>query len=581
MPLVELRMTDVAVLRSARLSPGRRLTILSGETGSGKSLCVAALRLAVGARLDGVPPIRAGAGAARVAAVFADVPDSVRTRLEVLGIADDDLLTLSRELAVAGRGACRINGALVSLATLREVGEELVEITAQGASHRLLRASSQRAAVDAAGGRDIAALRTAMSAAASAVRDAERAHEAARRTVDADADALLRARETVADLAPTGLRAGEDAELAAERRRLVDAERLAVAADAVRRASAGDEGGAADMLAVALAAGRGLTGIDAGLDDLLADARLEVDRLRDLGGRAREVVASFEVDPGRLEAVEERLHVLDRVVRQFGSIEEALRQLDRARRAVDEADAGDGDLRRLATAVESARTEAARIAAQLAAARADAAARLERDVTAQLRRLRLPHARLRVVLGRQPDDEDGLDVDGERVAWSADGIDTLEMRLSVSRDGVPLPLDAVSGGELSRVALALRSVVTLGDECPTLVFDEVDTGLGGETAARVGEVLADVGARRQVVVVTHRPEIAARADVHLVVQRCDGAAGPESAVEEVSGDARAVEVARLMSGRPTAAAVARAVELLAEGAGARGASPDARTMAPR
>ena len=579
MPLVELRISDVAVLRGARLSPGRELTVLSGETGSGKSLCVSALRLALGGRVDGVPPIRAGAGASRVAAVFADVAGSVRRRLDALGIPDDDLLTLSRELPVSGRGTCRVNGALVSLATLREIGDELVEVTAQGESHRLLRAQSQRAAVDAAGGAEVAQLRAAMAGAAAAVRDAERALDGARRSVAADVDALARARDVVSDLGTAALRPGEDAALAAERRRLVDAERLAGAADAVLRACTGEEAGAADALAAALAAGRGLAGVDDSLDALLAEAREEVDRLRDLGGRARGVRAAFEVDSARLAAVEERLDVLDRVVRRWGSVDEALFELERARRVVDEADAGDGDVRRLEAAAATAREQAAAAAVRLSDARASAAGRLERAVTAQLRRLRLPHARLRAVLGRERDSEGGLDVAGDRVAWTADGVDTVELRLSVARDGVPLPLDAVSGGELSRVALALRSVVTLRDECPTLVLDEVDAGLGGETAARVGEVLADVGARRQVLVVTHRPEIAARADVHLVVDRRDTPAGPESVVEEVTGDARAVEVARLMSGRATAAAVARAAELLEEGARPRAAADATRTMA--
>jgi DNA repair protein RecN (Recombination protein N) len=581
MALVELRIGNLAVLRSARLSPGRRFTALTGETGSGKSLCVTALRLALGARLDGPAPVRLDASAASVAAVFDDVPAAVRSRLDSLGIPDDELLTLSRELPLSGRGACRVNGALVSVGTLREVGEDLVEVTAQGESHRLLQAGRQRALVDAAGGAELAALRTAMAATMLRLRETERAVAVARAGRAADAAALERAGELCDDLGGLGLRCGEEVELAAERRRLRHAEELAAASEAVRRAcSAEEEGGAADLLAVALAQGRGVEGVDADVDAVLAAARDELERLRDLGARAREVTAALEVDPGRLAAVEERLDRLDRVVRRFGSIEEAVAELEQAQRLVEEAGASGSDVRKLESAAAEAAQEAGQAAARLSAARAAASARLERDVSAQLRRLRLPHARFRVVLGRVADPGGGLEVGGELVACTAEGVDTVEFRVSTARDGVPLPLGSVSGGELSRVALALRSVVALGEDCPTLVLDEVDAGLGGETAARVGEVLAAIGEHRQLLVVTHRPEIAARADEHLVVERHETAAGPEARISEVAGDSRALEVARLMSGRATDAAVARALELLEEGARRPAVEEAARTMAP-
>jgi DNA repair protein RecN (Recombination protein N) len=197
--------------------------------------------------------------------------------------------------------------------------------------------------------------------------------------------------------------------------------------------------------------------------------------------------------------------------------------------------------------------------------RVEAAARLERAVTQQLRRLRLPRARFRIVLGRIPDTA-GVSLDDELVSCTTDGVDAVEFRFTASSDGVPLPLgEGVSGGELSRVALALRAVVALSDDCPTVVLDEVDNGLGGETAARVGESLASIGATRQLLVVTHRAEIAARAGHHVVLSRSEGATGAEAAAHLLSDEERPAEIARLMSGRVTAAAFARATELLAEG----------------
>jgi DNA repair protein RecN (Recombination protein N) len=167
------------------------------------------------------------------------------------------------------------------------------------------------------------------------------------------------------------------------------------------------------------------------------------------------------------------------------------------------------------------------------------------------------------VVLRRTSDEAGIELDGARVECGPEGVDTVELRLGTNRDEVPLPLDeGVSGGELSRLGLALRAVVADTDDCPTLVLDEVDTGLGGETAARVGEVLAAVARRRQVLVITHRPEIAAPATRQLTVVKRERAGGTEASVTPVEGEDRVREVARLMSGTPTAAALARARELL-------------------
>jgi DNA repair protein RecN (Recombination protein N) len=578
MALVELRVRDLAVLATVQVVPGARLTVLTGETGAGKSLCITALRLALGARDDQ----SAGERGASVAAVFDEVPDAVHALLEAHGIADDELLTLSRDLPAAGRGACRVNGALVSLSTLRAIGEELVEVTAQGESHRLLRPARQRALVDAFGGRELLEARTQVASAVLGWRRAETALRDALAGAEAGTAALEQARELAAELEPLRLRAGEDAELAVECRRLRHAAALSAAVSALRLASGGgdDATGAADALAAAVVAARGVAGVDAEVDALLAAGEEEAERLRDLAARARDLLEALDVDEGRLAEVEERLDVLDRVRRrQGGSIETALERLDAARSLLDAAECASDLPERCRAALAHARGDAAGAAARLSRLRAAAAARLERAVTARLRDLRLRHARFRVVLARVVDPS-GLELDGEWVACGAEGIDGIEFRLATSADGVPIPLsDGVSGGELSRVALAVRSVVAAEDDCPTLVLDEVDTGLGGETAARVGEVLASVAEHRQLLVVTHRPEIAARADDHLLVSRRDAAGPSDASVAPVAGEERALEIARLMSGRTTAAAIARAVELLAEGA-RPARRPSARTMAP-
>ena len=336
---------------------------------------------------------------------------------------------------------------------------------------------------------------------------------------------------------------------------------------------------------------RPLLELDARLASVVAEARDVVERLRDLGARALALSGGVEVDAARMAAVEERLELLDRVRRRHGgTLDRALAELEEAGDLVEAAEGEGDEALRLAGEVAERESGLAAAATRLSARRALAATALERAVTERLRRLRLPQARFRVVLSRTPD-ADGLELDCARVGCGPDGIDAVDFRLATTADGVPLPLDScASGGELSRVALALRAVAAAADDCPTLVLDEVDIGLGGETAARVGEVLAEVaggsvqgfaarvsrvsgagtsearGGDRQVVVITHRAEIAARACHHLVVTRRERGGGAIADVARVEGEERVAEVARLMSGKATPAALLRARELLADGA---------------
>jgi DNA repair protein RecN (Recombination protein N) len=460
---------------------------------------------------------------------------------------------------------CRINGAMVSQAVLREIGDALVELTAQGASQRLLQRTWQRDAVDAAGGAATAVARAEVEAAVREWRAAEAALAVGRRAASSGAAELARARDLVADLEPLGLRPGEDAELAAERLRLRHAGGIVEASTALADAAAGDDGGAADALAVAAAAAAGLGGVDEELRALAEQADALVDALRELGLDARRLAGSVTFDEARLALIEERLDLITRAVRRHGSVEQALEDLGDARRMVAAADGGADEMARLEAVVDEARTRAAAAASRLSAERAAAARRLEQTVTAELRHLGLPHARFRVVLSRTLD-ASGVDLgDGLMVRCGPRGVDDVEFRFSASRDAVPRPLeDGASGGELSRVALAL-SAVAAEDAAPVLVLDEVDTGLGGETAARVGDALAEIGSTRQVLAITHRAEIAARASGHLVVRKHDAGAGAVATAGRAEGERRVAEIARLLSGRETDAALRRAAELLDEG----------------
>ncbi len=577
MALRELRISNLAVIEETRLSFDEGFTVLTGETGSGKSMCVNALRVALGGRVD-PDSVRAGTPAARVAAVFDDPSPRLRARRAELGIADDDLVTLSREVPATGRAMCRVDGALVSQAVLREIGDLCVEVTSQGTSHRMLRRAWQRDMLDAFGGGDVAAARAATAAAVNAWRAATDSAAAAHRAASTGAAELQRARDLVDDLGTMALRPGEDAALQAERLRLRHAARISASALAIAEASGGDERSAADALAAAVAAGADLATVDPDLGSILETAGELLERLRELALDARRHAGTISVDEARLVAVEERLDALTRVSRRHGSLESAIAELDRASRLVTSVDGETGLIEQLETEAAARRGDAGAAAAVLSKARSAAARRLERAVTAELHALELPHARFRIVLSRNLD-VDGVDTgDGTPVRCGPSGVDEVDFRLAPNRDSVPMPLDeGPSGGELSRLALALSAVVS-EDDAPILVLDEVDTGIGGETAARVGDVLARIGQTRQVIAVTHRPEIAARASGHLTIAKRDRPGGPEATAGPVDGDTRLREIARLMSGRVTEAALARAGELLKEGSAADRGVPGVRTM---
>ncbi len=576
--LRELRIRDLAVVAEACLEAGEGFTVLTGETGAGKSVCVAALRGALGGRLD-ADAVRPGASSACVSAVFDSAPAPARGRLAQLGVPDDDLLTLTREVVPGGRGSCRINGALVSLSVLREVGESVADVTVQGASQRLLRRTWQRDILDAACPQGLVAAGR-VEAAVSRWRDAESGLAAATEAARAGGAAVERAREVISDLHPLRLRAGEEAELAAERTRLAHAAGLLAAADTLACGVGGDETGGADVVATAVAAARASAAADPELAGIVEEAAELAERLRQVALDARRFAASVTLDERRLAEVEARLDAIARVTRVHGSLETALRDLAAAEALVAAYDGGEAGLARQAQEAAAARAEAIAAAAELSSLRAAGARALERAVTAELRTLALPYARFRVVLRRTPD-ATGVDTgDGVPVRCGRHGVDEVEFRLVANRDMLPLPLDqGPSGGELSRLALALAAVVS-EEAAPLLVLDEVDTGIGGETAARVGDVLARIGRDRQVLAVTHRPEIAARAATHVVIRKREEALGTRAAVALVAGEERAEEVARLMSGRTTRAALARARELLAEGrpVEAQGRRAAARTM---
>ncbi len=552
--LVGLEIRDVVLIDRLEVAFAPGLTALTGETGAGKSILLDALGLALGARGDrGL--VRTGCARAEVTAVFV-LPAShpVREPLERQGIAFGEELLLRRQVTADGRSRAWVNDTPVSGGFLRELAERLVAVHGQQASRALLQPAVHRELLDRFAGADRE--RAALAAAFAAWRRAEAEHrQAEARAADWRAE-REEVRARIDELARLKPLPGEEEELARERQRLMHRERLAgLVRESLELLEAGvDRLAAAERrLERALAlAGEGF----AEVREAVERARIEAEEARaGLEERARRLSA-----PERgLEEVEERLFALREAARRHRCpVEELPRLLEADRERLAELE------RRLAEIAQSGAEAQMRWSRVKEAARAlserrrQAARALEREVGAELAPLRLPHARLEVVL--EPLAEQ---------AWGAEGAERVRFAACTNPGQPPGPLDRIaSGGELARFMLALEVVLARVHPVPTLIFDEVDAGIGGATADAVGERLSRLARERQVLVVTHAPQIAARADHHLRVVKRESGSGVRVEVRPLAPEERREELARMLAGaRITEAARAAADSLLAAAGG--------------
>ena len=523
--LRQLKVRDLALVAESTVRFGPGLNLLTGETGSGKSLIIDALSLSLGAR-GGSDQVRHGADRATVEAVF-------------------DSVVLQRE--IGKRGAARIDGRTASPGQLRELGATLVAIHGQHEHHALLDEAVQTELLDAYAGAlelraAVAAAHAAWVGATTALRDLEQLRSRGKREEEY-------LRWQLDELRNADPRPGEDEELAAERTAVRHAARLAElseqALDALHE----------DAMARAAAAVRSAADLDPRLADLAARLDSLTDEASDVAAAVRRHAEMLDSDPRRLEAIESRLAVLDAIKRKHGgSIEAAIAERERLERQLGATEDMDGAVKAAQAALEGAEANLGAAGQRLTRARTSAAQRLEKAVAAELHGLRLEGARFEIALRPLP-------------AIGAAGAEVAEMLFSAN-PGEPLaPLARVaSGGELARVMLAIKTVTATADRTPTLVFDEVDAGIGGEAAIQVGLRLKALGERHQVLVVTHLAQIASFADHHLVVEKTPGRDDRNvvSVRELTSETEKARELARMMSGGVTDKAMARAHELLEE-----------------
>jgi DNA repair protein RecN (Recombination protein N) len=593
--LEELRIRGLGVIDEAVLPLGPGLTVVTGETGAGKTMVVTGLLLLFGGRADSAR-VRTGSDQASVdgrLGVPADSPAAQRVRDAGGELDDGDELVLRRVVGANGRSRAYVGGAPAPVAVLSDLADHLLAVHGQSDQLRLVRPAAQRAALDRYAGIDLDSFARAYGQwRAAAAELADRVAHAAE--LRRESDLLIHGIAEIEAVAP---QAGEAEELAALAGRLGHAEALTQAARSAHDALLGDAddptGEAADVQQLLGAVSRTLAqqqGADPELDALAGRLTELAALTADLGADFGSYAELLDADPARLEQVETRRAALGALVRKYcdepePSVEGVLRWAEAARVRLAQIDVSDEAIAQLRSGSEAAGAEVAALAATMSEQRRKAAVELAAAVTAELGALAMPDARLQVeVTGRPP--TAGLPdllVAGEQVAVTADGADEVALVLQPHPGAPALPVGrGASGGELSRVMLALEVCLVGTDPVPTLVFDEVDAGVGGRAAVDVGRRLARLARDRQVLVVTHLPQVAAFADRHVVVDKPVTGDGGVTAsdVRLVTAEDRIAELARMLAGSDTATAREHAAELLADAAEDR-LGPDGRRVGPR
>jgi len=536
--LLELTVTDLALIERLRLELASGLNVFTGETGAGKSLLIDALGLAVGARAD-TTLVRHGAEIARVTALFERLPEP---------------LIAVREVSLAGRSTARLDDEPVTAARLAEVTGALVEIHGQHDQQRLLDERWQRDLLDAFGGH--AALRTAVACSVDGWRENRMLLAALALDPRELARRLELAEHETAEIEAAHLRPGEAAEIRSRLDAAEHGEAIARGSATLAEALSGEEHGARDVTAVALREARALARLDPRFGDVAERLGGLEAELEDVASVVVGLGDSVDHDPAELARLAERLSTIFGLERRFGADEEAVIAHGERAAADIERLRGIGDERMVRQADDARLLErVAATATDLSEARATAARALAKEVGHALAELGFPADVFDVGLGRRAarHDEAAVEVDGDALAFDAAGIDQVVFRIAPNAGEPARSLAKIaSGGELSRVALAIKEVLAEVDATPTLVFDEIDTGIGGRSADPVGRSLWNLGRRHQVLCVTHLPQIAAHADAHFQITKRERDGRTVTEVTRLDRAGRIVELGQMLGGAEAA-----------------------------
>jgi len=553
--LASIRIRNLALVEDLTWEPGSGLVAITGETGAGKSILIGALQLLLGVRAE-KSLIRSGADSCTVEAVFET--DQAARFDDLIGEQGaepcvDGQLLLKRTLSAAGAGRQFINGSPCTLASLKVLGDLLVDLHGPHDHQSLFSREAQTSVLDAFAGAE-----TTAGEFAAVWREAARLRGESQRLAVSEQDSALR-REMLAHAAKeidaARLRPGEDEEVLQRLRTASNSQRLVELAVAVGSALGGEVegGGARPALAAAVKAARDLTRIDAGATELLAGLERLGSSLSDLESDARNYADSIECDPAKLRELEERADLIQGLKRKYGSsIEDIIARGEQAARDLADIESRGTRLEEMALALAAAEAKVARLAKKLSAARAKAAPGLAAAVTGELRDLGFLRAEFSARLESLSEPR-------------SSGAELAEFEFAPNPGEPAKSLRAIaSSGEISRVMLALKSVLAAQDGVPLLVFDEIDANVGGEVAVKVGRKMRRLAKTHQVLCITHLPQVAAAAARHFAVGKSYDGQRTVTTVEALGPRERERELARMLGGQDSGSALAHARSLLAE-----------------
>ena len=573
------------------LSPG--LNILTGETGAGKSIIIGAVSLILGER-GSADVVRAGANSAIIEAVV-DITDNraviqsvIQKDADLYSADDDGMLLLSRQISANGRSRCHINGRLATISLLKDIGDLLVDIHGQHEHQSLFRPEKHLELLDSFGG--------LVSLCEQVTNQYNQILDLHRQLVNLERELKERLREQelleyqLNELTEAKLKEGEDEQLQSEKKILSNAEMLFELAniiiDQLYGDSASENIAVIDKIKTLTADMSKLCQIDNALTDVDDRLKSTLYELEDIARQIREYRDTIEFNPIRLEEVEERLDLIYRLKRKYGNtISEILAYQSQVAQALDELNFSATRITELKGRIDTAMEDARQLAVELSQRRQKSAQKLETLIERELHTLGMDKTAFKVLVVPKEAPQDmkkqfafpTIEREGKRYELGHDGIDDIEFLISPNVGEELKPLTKIaSGGEISRVMLALKTILAEIDEMPTMIFDEIDAGIGGRTAHIIGQKLKQIAKVRQVLCITHLPQIACVADAHVLVEK--NVYGDHTRIEarRLNTEERVHEIARMLGGQNTEITLAHAQEMLerglAEGKGARGRS---------
>lgn len=556
--LEHLHIKNVALIKESEISFGEGLNILTGETGAGKSMVIDSLQFALGGRA-GKDFLRHGEKQASVEALFAMQSEALQEKLEESGIQpeEDGSVLITRTLSEAGKSVCRVNGSTVTVGMLREIAEDLIDIYGQHEHQSLLNPSRHIRLLDRFCGAGFGDAMEEYKKSYHALKELEKQLQSLMGDESQREQRMDILQFQKEELEAGELRLGEEEDLLEQKKRLSSMEKLMrLTRESLALLYDGENmmPSACDQLGDALAKLKEAADYDNSLNtfaDALADAYAAVeDTARELKREAEKQ----ENDPDALEEIEERLQLIYKLKRKYGgSVEAALAFYDKVVQELDFLSNSSEKVAELTLEKEKEQKKLAAAAEKLSALRRSTAQQVAAQIEASLKDMEMKDARFHIQIDEKND-------------WTADGKDKVEFLISANAGENLKPLAKIaSGGEMSRVMLALKTVLVDADEIGTFIFDEIDTGVSGRTARKVGEKMRFLGSKRQILCITHLPQIAAMADQHFLIEKESSDGETTTQVTPLEGEGPVLEVARLMGGSDvTETTLAAARELIAE-----------------